>query len=80
MDRQHLHGLGVGLEPPAALLVARVVAGVGDPLAQPRGQRGGAELLGGRGGVQQLADVAQVGQPALAADGASTRSGRPSVA
>ena len=26
MDRQHLHGLGVGLQPPAALLVARVVA------------------------------------------------------
>ena len=34
--------------------------------AQPGGQRRRAELLLGRGGVQQLADVAQVGQPPLA--------------
>ena len=68
VDRQHLHGLGVGLQPAAALLVAGVVAGLGDPTAQPRGQRGNAELLARRRGVQQLADVAQVGQPALAVD------------
>ena len=37
------------------------------------GQRGRAELLGRRGGVQQLADVAQVGQPALAVGGARAR-------
>ena len=33
------------------------------------GQRGGAHLLGRRRGVQELADVAQVGQLALAVDG-----------
>jgi hypothetical protein len=69
MDGEDLDGLGVGLEAPAALLVARVLAGRGDLLAQPRGQRGGAHLLGRRGGVQELADVAQVGQLALAVDG-----------
>ena len=75
MDRQDLDGLGVGLEPAAALLVARVLAGLGDPPAQPRGQGGHAELLGRRLGVEELADVAEVGQPALAVDRASIRSG-----
>ena len=46
VDGQHLHGLGVGLQPAAALLVARVAVGLGDPPAQPDGQRGRAELLG----------------------------------
>ena len=69
MDGEDLDRLGVGLEAPAALLVARVLAGGGDLLAQPRGQRGGAHLLGRRRGVQELADVAQVGQLALAVDG-----------
>ena len=68
VDRQHLHGLGVGLQPAAALLVARLLLGGGDPLAQPAGQRGRAEPLGGGRRVQQLADVAQVGQPPLAVD------------
>ena len=42
VDRQHLDGLGVGVEPAAALLVGVVAVGVGDPLPQPRRQRGGA--------------------------------------
>ena len=67
MDGQHLDRLGVGVEPQGAILVGAVPVGVGDPLPQPGGQRGNAELLLGRGGVQQLADVAEVGQPALAA-------------
>ena len=46
MDGQHLDGVGVGLQPPAALLVAGVAVGLGDPPAQPGGQRGRAELLG----------------------------------
>ena len=55
MDRQHLHRLGVGVEPQRAILVGAVAVGVGDPLPQPGGQRGDPELLLGRGGVQQLA-------------------------
>ena len=66
VDGEDLDRLGIGLEAAAALLVARVLAGRGDLLAQPRGQRGGAHLLGRRRGVQELADVAQVGQLALA--------------
>ena len=66
VDRQHLHRLGVGLQPAAALLVARLLLGGRDPLAQPAGQRGRPEPLGGGRRVQQLADVAQVGQPPLA--------------
>ena len=65
MDRQHLHGLVVGLQPAAALLVG-LLLGRGDPRAQPGDQRGRAHLLGLGRGVQELADVAQVGQPALA--------------
>ena len=68
VDREHLHRLGVGLQPAAALLVAGLLLGGGDPLAQPAGQRGRAEPLGGRRRVQELADVAQVGQPPLAVD------------
>ena len=71
VDRQHLDRLGVRFEPPAALLVAGVLVGFGDPGAQPCGQRRRAELLLGRGGVQQLADVAQVGEPALSVDARS---------
>ena len=73
MDREDLDRLGVGLEPAAALLVARVLLGLGDPPPQPRGERGRPELLGRRGGVQQLADVAQVGQPPLAVGAARAR-------
>ena len=80
MDRQHLDRLGVGLQPPAALLVARLLLGLGDPPPQPRRQRGRAELLGRRRGVQELADVAQVGEPALAVDGLREHApGRPST-
>ena len=67
MDGQHLHRLGVGVEPQGAILVGAVAVGVGDPLPQPGRQRGDAELLLGRGDVQELADVSEVGQPALAA-------------
>ena len=66
MDRQHLDRLGVRLEPAAALLVAGVESGLGDPRPQPRRERRRAELLVGRGRVQQLPDVAQVGQLPLA--------------
>ena len=67
MDREHLDGRGVGLQAAGAFLVALGLGGR-DPLAQPHRQRGGAELLGRRRAVQQLPDVAQVGQPALAVD------------
>ena len=77
VDREHLHGLGVGLQPAAALLVAGLLLGGGDPLAQPRGQRGRAEPLGGRGGVQELADVAQVREMALAVDARQQPAGQP---
>ncbi len=66
VDGQHLDRLGVGLQAPAGLLLVGVAAGVGDPPPQPGGQRGHPELAGGRGGVQQLAHVAQVGELALA--------------
>ena len=69
VDRQHLDGVGVGLEAAAALLVVDVTLGLGDAPAQPSRQRGGAELLGRDLGVQELGDVAQVGQPALAVGG-----------
>ena len=36
MDREHLHGLGVGLQAAAALLVAGLLLGVGDPLRAAR--------------------------------------------
>ena len=65
---QDLHRLGVALQPAAALLVVVVGGRLQHALAQPRGQRGGAHLLGHRGGVEQLADVAEVGHPPLAVD------------
>ena len=68
MEGEHLDGVGVGVEPPRALVVGALAVGGGDPLTQPAGQRGEPELLGVGGGVQQLADVLQVGEPPLAAD------------
>ena len=74
VDGEHLDGLGVGLEPPAALLVARVLLGLGDPAPQPRRQRRRRPCCSvGRRGVQELADVAQVGQRALAVGGPPAR-------
>ena len=70
VDGEHLDRLGVGLQAAAALLVGRVVPGVGDLPAQPRGERGDAGVLGHRRLVQQLGDVAQVGQAPLAVLGA----------
>ena len=67
MDRQHLHRLGVGVEPRGC-----------DPRRRCRGSASAIrcrsqavsardpELLGRRRDVQQLADVAEVGQSALA--------------
>ena len=78
MDREHLDRLGVGLEPPRALLLALVAIGIGDALGEPAAQRGDPELLGARGLMQQLREVAQVGQPALAVAAASTRAARSS--
>ena len=69
VDGEHLDGLGVGLQAARALLVGRVGGGVGDAAAQPARQRGGAELLVHGDRVQELGDVAQVGQPPLAVDG-----------
>ena len=66
MDRQHLDRLGVGVEPQRAIFVRAVPIGGGDSLAKPGRQRSCAELLLGRDGVQKLADVSEVGQPALA--------------
>src|SRR5438445_11136936 len=65
MDGEDLYCLGVGLEAPAALLVVGVFSGLGDPLPQPGGEGAGAELGGGGGGVEELADVAQVGELAF---------------
>ncbi len=76
VDGQDLDGLLVGLQAPAALLVAGLLPGGGDALAQPGGQRSGAHLLGRRGGVQQLGDVAQVGQRALPVHGAQDAFGQ----
>ena len=81
VDREDLDRLGVGLQPAAALLVAGV-------LRRPRRSAAAAtpvsavvaELLGRRRRVQQLADVAQVGQPrARRRRARRTRSGRPSA-
>ncbi len=68
VDGHHLHRLGVGLQPAGPVLGVTVFAGLGDALAQPPGQRRHAQLLGRGLGVQELADVAQVGEPALAVD------------
>ena len=81
VDRQHLDRLGVGLEPAAALLVARV-------LAPPRRSAGAARRSAPSSPIcsavaaacSSCADVAQVGQPPLAVGRRrSTRSGRPST-
>ena len=66
VDRQHLDRLGVGLEPPRPLLLALVALGVGDALGEPAAQRGSPEPLGARRPVEQLGEVAEVGQLALA--------------
>ena len=69
VDRQDLDRLGVGVEPPAALLVAAVArrrrrsAGAARPVSEVT-----PSCSLGRGGVQELADVAEVGQPALAVE------------
>ena len=68
VHRQHLDRLGVALQPAAALLVAAVLRGLEHSLAQPGSQRGRSHLLGHRRGVEQLADVAEVGHPALSVD------------
>ena len=65
MHGDDLHGVGVGLEPAAALL-ARVAAGVDDAVLQPLDQRRRAELPLDGGRVQRLGDVPQVGEQALA--------------
>ena len=67
VDRHQLHRGGVGVEPPGALDAAAGPA-LGDLLAQPGQQRHQAVPLGERDLVQRLADVAQVGEPAVAAD------------
>ena len=77
VDRQDLHGVGVGLQPPGALLVATFLDGGADPGAQPARQRGGAEALVDRGAVQELADVAQVGHAPLAVDVLQDTLGQP---
>ena len=59
-----LDGGRVGLQAPAALLGV-VLRGLVDAPAQPLQQCGGPHALPGRDGVQRLADVAQVGEPAL---------------
>ncbi len=77
VDRQHLHRLGVGLESAAAVLGVVFLAGLVDALAQPAGEGGDAELLGGGGAVQELADVAEVGELALAVDPGQDPAGQP---
>ena len=66
VDRQDLDRLGVGLQAAAAVLVARVLVGLGDAPAQPRRPARSCRAARRRRGVQELADVAQVGQPPLA--------------
>ena len=65
VDRQHLHGLRVGFQPAAAVLVGGVVGGVGDASLQPARQRGHPELFGHRFEVEELADVAEIGELAI---------------
>ena len=67
VDRHQLHGRGVGVEATGAFGAAAGPA-LGDLLAQP-GQQGDQPVALGEGDlVERLADVAQVGEPALAAD------------
>ena len=67
VDGEDLHRFGVGLQPAAAFLAVGVFFRFGDALAQPGGQRRRPQPLGGGGGVEQLADVAEVGEVAFAA-------------
>ena len=60
VDRQHLHGFGVGLEAAAAVLVAGVLRRLGDASPQPGRERRRPEAVRHRNGVQELADVAQI--------------------
>ena len=66
VDRQHLHRGGVRLEPAAAVLVVHVVGGLADAGPQPGGEGADAESLGRHLVVEQLPDVEQIGQVALA--------------
>ena len=63
---QHLHRGRVGLQPPRPVLGARVALVGRHPPPQPAGQRGDPQPPVDRRAVQQLGDVAQVGQLALA--------------
>jgi hypothetical protein len=67
VDGQDLHREVVGLQPAGARLVAVPRPRVGHPPAQPRGQRRRAEALRRPRPVQELGDVAQVGERPLAA-------------
>ncbi len=67
VDGEDLDGLGVGVEPPAAVLgVGGLGVGLLDPAGQPGPQVRGAQLAGGSLGVKQLADVPEVGELPLA--------------
>ena len=67
MDRHELHGGGVGVEAAGAFGPTAGPA-LGDLFAQPGQQRDQAVPLNEGDLVQRLADVAQVGEPALTAD------------
>ena len=45
VEGEHLHGVGIRVEAPGALVVGALAVGAVDPLAQPAGERGDAELL-----------------------------------
>jgi hypothetical protein len=67
VDRQHLHGGGVGIEPTAALLCFGAFgAHLVDAPSQPRSQRSQAKLGLASLGVQQLGDMPKIGELALA--------------
>ena len=67
VDGDDLNRVRVGIQPAAALLdPAGHLVGLVHAPPQPRDQRGDPEAFGGRGAVQRLADMAQVGHPALA--------------
>ena len=67
MDGHQLHRRSVGVEPPGAL-GGDLELVVGDLLAQPAEQPDDAEPVLDADAVQRLADVADVGERALAAD------------
>ena len=74
MDREHLDGEVVGLEPARVVLICVAGARLRDPAAQPGRQRGRPEPVGGAGTMQQLGDVSEVGQRALTTCGAQDAS------